>query len=82
MVSLQSNPLRAVAENKTLVIIVREHLTPKQADQFRLSLWAAVIVSAHSLASWTFLTSDEFLDLKLQKEWLSQQTANQASSEM
>ncbi|MGC1474655.1 MAG: hypothetical protein WA804_02340, partial [Terriglobales bacterium] len=35
-----------------------------------------IIVSAHSLASWTFLTSDEFLDLKLQKEWVFQQTAS------
>ena len=39
-----------------------------------------IIVSAHSLASWTFLTSDEFLDLKLQKEWVFQQTANNAFS--
>ncbi|MGC2282750.1 MAG: hypothetical protein WA603_22245, partial [Candidatus Acidiferrales bacterium] len=34
-----------------------------------------VIVSAHSLASLTFLTSDEFLDLKLQKKGVFQQTA-------
>jgi hypothetical protein len=35
-----------------------------------------IIVSAHSLASLTFLTSDEFRDLKLQKKAVFQQTAN------
>jgi hypothetical protein len=39
-----------------------------------------VIVAAQSLASWTFLTSGEFLDLKLQKEGVFQQTVNRASS--
>src|SRR6202522_3579689 len=34
-----------------------------------------VIVAVHSLASLTFLTSDEFLDLKLQKKGVFQQTA-------
>src|SRR6202522_729481 len=38
------------------------------------------IVSAHSLASLTLLTSDEFLDLKLQKKGVFQQTANHRST--
>jgi CRISPR/Cas system-associated endonuclease Cas1 len=36
-----------------------------------------VVVSAHSLASLTFFTSDEFFRLKLQKKWVFQQAANQ-----
>jgi integrase len=35
-----------------------------------------VIVSAHSLASLTFFTSDEFFQLKLQKKWVFQQAVN------
>jgi hypothetical protein len=35
-----------------------------------------IIVSAHSLASLTFFASDEFFQLKLQSEWVFQQTAN------
>ncbi|MGH9735168.1 MAG: hypothetical protein ACRD8A_11335, partial [Candidatus Acidiferrales bacterium] len=34
-----------------------------------------VIVSAHSLVSLTFFTSDEFFQLKLHKEWVFQQAA-------
>ena len=33
-------------------------------------------VSAHSLASLTFFTSDEFFQLKLRKKWVFQQAAN------
>src|SRR5271169_120634 len=36
-----------------------------------------VIVSAHSLASLTFFTSDEFFQLKLQKKWAFQQAASE-----
>src|ERR1700686_3983726 len=37
-----------------------------------------VVVAAHSLVSLTFLTSDEFFELKLQREWVFQQTAKAA----
>jgi hypothetical protein len=33
-----------------------------------------VVVAAHSLASFAFLTSDEFFQLKLQGKWVFQQT--------
>src|SRR5579862_4573957 len=39
-----------------------------------------VVVAAHSLVSLTFLTSDEFFELKLQQEWVFQQTAKLDSS--
>jgi hypothetical protein len=35
-----------------------------------------VVVAAHSLISLAFLTSDEFFELKLQRKWVFQQTAN------
>jgi hypothetical protein len=35
-----------------------------------------VIVAAHSLASWAFLLSDDFFELKLQRNCIFQQTAN------
>jgi hypothetical protein len=41
-----------------------------------------IIVSAHSLASLDFLLSDEFLDLKLQKEWVFQQTVSRVTVPM
>jgi hypothetical protein len=34
-----------------------------------------LIVTAHSLVSLAFLTSDEFFELKLQRKWVFQQTA-------
>jgi hypothetical protein len=38
-----------------------------------------VIVSAHSLASLTFFTSDEFFQLKLQNKWGFQQAASRVT---
>jgi len=41
-----------------------------------------IIVSAHSLASLTFLTSDELLDLKLQKKRVFQQTVSRITGQV
>jgi hypothetical protein len=38
-----------------------------------------IIVSAHSLASLTFFASDEFFQLKLQSEWVFQQTVSRVT---
>src|SRR5271170_486421 len=65
--------------NRSQRMVRRDSLLRRNVAEHSFLL---VIVSAHSLASWTFLTSDEFLDLKLQKEWVFQQTANRVTAQV